>query len=171
MRRSTGDMEKFQRKTLRRTELTLVTVVTTVDLSNLCVRDKIPGRSMHLAPFLLAGVWNFKKDIGVMLGEKGCGCLPWNSCSYWWQAMWFFFTPIGGCIFKSVKVVPSGQVEPDLTCRSQEFDELSKVCSGTRKNVGPQEMFSFCHFAATLFRDGNLFSRPPGSYVQEFCSS
>jgi len=41
------------------------------------------------------GFCRYKEDIRIMIGNRPCCCLPWTCCSYWWGAMWYFFTPIG----------------------------------------------------------------------------
>ncbi|XP_064638944.1 sodium-dependent proline transporter-like [Lineus longissimus] len=41
------------------------------------------------------GFLRFRKDIGVMLGNKFCGCIPWLPISWWWAVCWCFITPLG----------------------------------------------------------------------------
>ncbi|ELU04638.1 hypothetical protein CAPTEDRAFT_155040 [Capitella teleta] len=41
------------------------------------------------------GFMRFREDIGIMIGNCGCPCLPWKICSYWWGVCWYFFTPVG----------------------------------------------------------------------------
>ncbi|ELU11417.1 hypothetical protein CAPTEDRAFT_171223 [Capitella teleta] len=41
------------------------------------------------------GFMRFREDIGIMIGDCGCACLPWKLCSYWWRVCWCCFTPIG----------------------------------------------------------------------------
>ena len=58
------------------------------------------------------GFLRFRKDIGVMLGDQWCGCIPWLPVSWWWGLCWCFLTPLGKYNWIEVVCVVSVLLQP-----------------------------------------------------------